>query len=112
MRDGDTWVLSGKKHWITGGGVSQLYLIFARVIEGGEFNGIGGFISYLGEGGLMIGARGYSRNSPVERMLRDARMFTIGGGTAQMLRNLVAGRALNMKTPQIRDGYLVKDVNG
>ncbi|MDA7967165.1 MAG: acyl-CoA dehydrogenase family protein [Ruegeria sp.] len=260
VRDGDTWVLNGKKHWITGGGVSKLYLIFARVIEGGEFKGIGGFISYLGEDGLTIGAReptlglrgipetevildnlrlpldrliappeglkhgfaglmnaynaqrvgaaavalgiargayeeavafvktrkqfgrpiaefqglqwmiadmsmqidaarlmiwraaasasttrsgfpdpmlaaqakvftsemavkvtndalqlhgarGYSRNSPVERMLRDARMFTIGGGTAQMLRNLVAGKALNMKTPQTRDGYLPKGTN-
>ena len=54
----------------------------------------------------MHGAAGYSRNRPVERMLRDARMFTIGGGTAQMLRNLVAGRLLDMKTPQTRSGYL------
>ena len=51
------------------------------------------------------GAKGYSRNSPVERMLRDARMFTIGGGTAQMLRNLIAGRILDMRTPQTRGGY-------
>ncbi|WP_299948688.1 3-sulfinopropanoyl-CoA desulfinase [uncultured Ruegeria sp.] len=260
LRDGDTWVLNGKKHWITGGGVSKLHLIFARVIEDGAFKGIGGFVAYLGEDGLVIaereptlglrgipetqvimgnlrlplnrlitppegiergfaglmnaynaqrvgaatvalgiargaydaavefvktreqfgrpiaefqglqwmvadmsmqidaarmmiwraavsaettgsgfpdpmlaaqakvfasemavkvtndalqlhGARGYSRNCTVERMLRDARMFTIGGGTAQMLRNLVAGKALNMKTPQTRGGYLPKDVN-
>ncbi|HFQ14765.1 MAG TPA: acyl-CoA dehydrogenase [Rhodobacteraceae bacterium] len=52
------------------------------------------------------GAAGYSRNLPLERMVRDARMFTIGGGTAQMLRNLIAGRILDMKTPQTRDGYL------
>lgn len=51
------------------------------------------------------GAAGYSRDLPLERMVRDARMFTIGGGTAQMLRNLIAGRALDMKTPQTRDGY-------
>ena len=51
------------------------------------------------------GAAGYSRNWPLERMARDARMFTIGGGTAQMLRNLVAGKILGMKTPQTRDGY-------
>jgi alkylation response protein AidB-like acyl-CoA dehydrogenase len=57
------------------------------------------------------GAAGYSRRNAVERMLRDARMFTIGGGTAQMLRNLVAGKVLDMKTPQTRDGYakLAKD---
>lgn len=260
VREGNAWVLKGKKHWITGGGVSQLYLIFARVIEGGEFKGIGGFIGYLGEDGLMIGAReptlglrgipetevildnlrlpldrlisppdglkhgfsalmnaynaqrvgaaavalgiargayeatlafvktreqfgrpiaefqglqwiiadmsmqidaarmmiwraaasadrqhlgfpdpmlaaqakvfasemavkvtndalqlhgarGYSRNTPIERMMRDARMFTIGGGTAQMLRNLVAGQVLKMKTPQTRGGYLPKNEN-
>ncbi len=52
------------------------------------------------------GAAGYSRNLPVERMVRDARMFTIGGGTAQMLRNLIAGKVLGIKTPQTRDGYL------
>jgi hypothetical protein len=33
-------------------------------------------------------------------------MFTIGGGTAQMLRNLIGGRILGIKTPQTRDGYL------
>lgn len=255
VRDGDEWVLNGVKHWITGGGVSRLHLIFARVIEGGEDKGIGGFIAFLGEDGLSItdrepamglrgipecrvemanlripadrlitppegikrgfaglmdaynaqrvgaatvalgiargayevareflkereqfgrpiaefqglqwiladmaiqidaarlmiwraaqsaemtesgfpdphlaaqakifasetavkvsndalqlhGARGYSRRNPVERMLRDARMFTIGGGTAQMLRNLVAGKILDMKTPQTRGGYM------
>src|SRR6185295_1197705 len=31
----------------------------------------------------MFGARGYSRELPLERMARDVRMFTIGGGTAQ-----------------------------
>ena len=51
------------------------------------------------------GAMGYSRNLPLERMARDARMFTIGGGTAQLLRNQVAGAILGMKLPQTRDGY-------
>ncbi|HEY2620246.1 MAG TPA: 3-sulfinopropanoyl-CoA desulfinase [Acetobacteraceae bacterium] len=53
----------------------------------------------------MFGARGYSRDYPMERMARDARMFTIGGGTAQVLRNFVAGRVLGWKLPQTRDGY-------
>ncbi|MGB0505844.1 MAG: 3-sulfinopropanoyl-CoA desulfinase [Pikeienuella sp.] len=254
-RDGDGYVLNGTKHWITGGGVSRLHLIFARVIDNGVDQGIGGFIALRGEDGLIIGdrepamglrgipetqvifdnlrlsadrmiappeglkrgfaglmnaynaqrvgaatvalgvargayeqacaylksreqfgrpiaefqglqwivadmatqleaarmliwraaqsaettgtgfpdpmlaaqaklftsemavnvsnnalqlhgARGYSRNLPVERMVRDARMFTIGGGTAQMLRNLIAGGVLGMKTPQTRGGYM------
>ncbi len=53
----------------------------------------------------IFGARGYSRDAPLERMARDARMFTIGGGTAQILRTVVAGRLLGRKLPQTRDGY-------
>ncbi len=53
-----------------------------------------------------FGARGYSRNRPLERMARDVRMFTIGGGTAEVLRNVVAGAILGKKLPQTRDGYL------
>lgn len=43
-RDGDRYVLNGVKHWITGGGVSRLHLVFARVFEGGAEQGIAGFI--------------------------------------------------------------------
>ncbi len=53
----------------------------------------------------VFGAMGYSRNLPMERMYRDARMFTIGGGTAQVLRNMVATQILGRKLPQTRDGY-------
>ncbi|MHA1529823.1 MAG: 3-sulfinopropanoyl-CoA desulfinase [Alphaproteobacteria bacterium] len=52
------------------------------------------------------GAAGYSRNWPLERMVRDARMFTIGGGTAQVLRTQVASSILGRKLPQRREGYL------
>lgn len=51
------------------------------------------------------GAVGYSRNNPMERYVRDARMFAIAGGTAQILRTVVASRLLNRKLPQTRDGY-------
>jgi alkylation response protein AidB-like acyl-CoA dehydrogenase len=252
-RKGDTFVINGRKHWITGGGVSKLHLIFARVFDGGVEQGIGGFIAVRGESdGLVVGTRepamglrgipeteilfedlelpaerliqppkglargfaglmnaynsqrvgaatvalgiaqgaydlaldysqrreqfgrpicefqglqwmlvdmniqleaaralvykaadcgagnfpdigdaarakilasesairvtndalqvfgaaGYSRNQPLERMARDARMFTIGGGTAQILRTVVASRILGRKLPQTRDGYL------
>ncbi len=50
------------------------------------------------------GAMGYSRNLPLERMARDARMFTIAGGTAQILRTQVAGAILGIRTPQGRGG--------
>lgn len=252
VKNGDHYVINGIKHWITGGGVSKLHLIFARVMEDGISRGIAGFIAVRGEvEGLKIGRRepamglrgipetevifdnlivpedmalippeglkrgfaglmkayngqrigagtvalgvaqgayelaldyaktrqqfgrpiaefqglqwmladmsiglaaarallhnaalgagsgfpemaaaaqakilasetaikvtndalqihgsaGYSRNLPLERMARDARMFTIGGGTAQVLRTQVAASILGIKTPQTRDGY-------
>jgi 3-sulfinopropanoyl-CoA desulfinase len=40
------------------------------------------------------GALGYSRQVPLERMARDARMFAIGGGTLEMMRNLIADYVL------------------
>jgi alkylation response protein AidB-like acyl-CoA dehydrogenase len=256
-RRGDRWVINGRKTWITGGGVSRLHLIFARVMEEGAFKGIGGFLVVRdGEGaptrlvvarripslglcgmpeaelefrdlevaddmvlrapggwqrgfgrlidayngqrvgaatvalglaagahdhavaranartqfgrpiaefqglGWMLadmsieveaaralvhraarsagpagfpdrlaaaqakvfasemairvtnnalqvwGAAGYSKDNPMERYLRDARMFTIAGGTAQVLRNQVAEQILGRKLPQTRDGFL------
>ena len=51
------------------------------------------------------GSSGYSRDNPLERHVRDARMFSIAGGTAQILRTQVAASILGMKAPQTRDGY-------
>ncbi len=53
----------------------------------------------------IFGARGYGDREPLERMYRDVRMFTIGGGTAQILRTQLAGNLLGIRTPQTRDGY-------
>ena len=251
-RKGDHYIINGKKHWITGGGVSKTHLVFARVYENGVEQGIGGFICVRGESeglnigkreptmglrgipereltfdnmevpasmmlnmpnglrhgfaGLMtaynaqrlgaatvalglatgaydlalayskereqfgrpicefqgvqwkladmdiqinaarlllhyaastqndfpdiadaarakvfasemaiqvtnaalqvFGAAGYSRNRPLERMARDARMFTIGGGTAEILRTVLASQILERKLPQTRNGYV------
>src|SRR4030095_5823423 len=44
-RKGNRYVINGRKHWITGGGVSRLHLIFAKIFdEKGAFEGIGGFL--------------------------------------------------------------------
>jgi alkylation response protein AidB-like acyl-CoA dehydrogenase len=59
-------------------------------------------ISVTNDALQLFGAAGYSRLRPLERMVRDARMFTIAGGTAQVLRNLVASTILNQKLPQTR----------
>src|SRR5215475_2846728 len=62
-------------------------------------------IQIVNEALQLFGARGYSRDFPLERMARDVRMFTIGGGTAQILRNTVASHLLGWKLPQTRQGY-------
>ena len=53
----------------------------------------------------MFGARGYGKKEPLERMYRDVRMFTIGGGTAQILRTQIAGSTLGIRTPQTRNAH-------
>ena len=42
----------------------------------------------------ILGAYGYSREYPVERMMRDAKGLQIAGGTMQALRNAIAGFAV------------------
>src|SRR6476469_9122697 len=58
-RRGEDYVINGKKHWITGAGVSKLHLIFARVFdETGRDLGIGGFLAVGQEGaGITRSAR-------------------------------------------------------
>jgi alkylation response protein AidB-like acyl-CoA dehydrogenase len=46
-----------------------------------------------------LGGYGYSREYPVERAYRDVRGFAIGGGTIEMLRNLVGGKLAGGDVP-------------
>lgn len=52
----------------------------------------------------IFGAAGYSRALPLERMARDTRMFTIGGGTTQAQRNVIAAGIFGRKFSQRRGG--------
>ena len=52
----------------------------------------------------VFGTAGYSRARPVERMVRDSHMFTIGGGTLQIHCTQVASRILGKGLPQTRNG--------
>ena len=57
-RRGDVFVINGKKHWITGAGVSRLHLIFARVFdERGEEMGVGGFLAVRDDKALRLTKR-------------------------------------------------------
>src|SRR5712671_3777152 len=54
-RKGKGYVINGGKHWITGGGVSRLHLVFARVFnEAGEEQGIGGFLAIRDKTKLLV----------------------------------------------------------
>ncbi len=57
VKKGGHYILNGTKHWITGGGVSKLHLIFARIMENGESQGIPGIIAVHGTERLSIGQR-------------------------------------------------------
>ncbi len=55
VKDGDSYILNGTKHWITGGGISVTNLIFARFIENGKDLGIGGILVDKGHPGFTFG---------------------------------------------------------
>ncbi|GAA5061212.1 acyl-CoA dehydrogenase family protein [Nocardia callitridis] len=48
------------------------------------------------------GARGYSRRWPVERYFRDGRGLAIGGGTAEVMRNVLGAKVLGVSGSQRR----------
>jgi hypothetical protein len=48
----------------------------------------------------IMGGDGYSRLHPVERMARDARAFTLAGGSIEMQRLAVAADVLGRRLPQ------------
>ncbi len=49
------------------------------------------------------GANGYSCDYPIERMVRDARMFAIGGGTTEMQRNLIGEELVTRRAKRLKD---------
>jgi alkylation response protein AidB-like acyl-CoA dehydrogenase len=54
-KKGDRWVINGRKHWITGGGIAVTNLIFVRFFEDGRDLGIGGIMVDKGTPGFLFG---------------------------------------------------------
>ncbi len=72
-RDGDHYVLDGAKAFISGGGVSDLYLVMVRTGEGGP-NGISCLLVENGTPGLSFGAQEQKlgwRSQPTAMVLFD-----------------------------------------
>ncbi|UCF18952.1 MAG: acyl-CoA dehydrogenase family protein [Gemmatimonadota bacterium] len=60
VRDGDGWVLSGEKLWVTNGGEAEVVLVMARTDEPGERRGprgIGAFIVPTDTPGYVVGKK-------------------------------------------------------
>jgi acyl-CoA dehydrogenase len=57
LRDGDDYVLSGEKTWISNGGIADFYVVFARTGEAPGARGISAFIVDAGLAGVEIAER-------------------------------------------------------
>jgi 3-sulfinopropanoyl-CoA desulfinase len=98
-RDGGFYILNGTKHWITGGGISVSNLIFARFIEGGEDQGIGGILVDKGTPGFTFGqvenAMGLRGIPETELIFKDCRVPTenavVKGDGNEGFKNLMYG---------------------
>ncbi|MER9299324.1 acyl-CoA dehydrogenase family protein [Mesorhizobium sp. M0621] len=57
VRDGDSYVLSGEKTWISNGGIADLYVVFARTGEAPGAKGLSAFLVPNSTKGLGIAER-------------------------------------------------------
>jgi alkylation response protein AidB-like acyl-CoA dehydrogenase len=74
VRDGDHYVLTGRKAWITNAGVSDLYTVFAKTDPAAGHRGISAFVVESGFPGFSVGKLEHKlgvRGSPTGEILLD-----------------------------------------
>jgi alkylation response protein AidB-like acyl-CoA dehydrogenase len=74
VRDGDDYVLRGRKTWITNAGVSDVYTVFAKTDPGAGHRGISAFVVERGFPGFSIGKLEHKmgvRGSPTGEVVLD-----------------------------------------
>ena len=74
VRDGDTYVLNGRKMWITNAGVSDLYTVFAKTDPSAGHRGISAFVVERDFDGFSIGKLEHKmgvRGSPTGELILD-----------------------------------------
>jgi alkylation response protein AidB-like acyl-CoA dehydrogenase len=113
VRDGDAYVLSGTKAWITNAGVSELYTVFAKTDPSAGHRGISAFVVEASFGVEVIrledklGMRGSPTGQirldgvrvPVEnRIGEEGRGFYIAMGTLDRSRPMVGAQAVGIAT--------------
>ncbi|MBK8248038.1 MAG: acyl-CoA dehydrogenase [Gemmatimonadetes bacterium] len=77
-RDGDDWVLNGRKMWITNGAEAQVYIVFANANPDAGYKGITAFIVERDFPGFTVGRKedklGIRASSTVELILDQCRV--------------------------------------
>ncbi|HYH51187.1 MAG TPA: acyl-CoA dehydrogenase family protein, partial [Acidimicrobiia bacterium] len=78
VRDGDEWVINGRKQWITNAGISDYYVVFAKTDRSAGHRGISCFVVERDMPGFSIGKLEHKlgiRASPTgEVILEDVRV--------------------------------------
>jgi alkylation response protein AidB-like acyl-CoA dehydrogenase len=74
VRDGDDWILTGRKVWITNAGISDFYTVFAKSDPDAGHRGISAFLVEADRPGFSIGKLEHKmgvRGSPTGEILLD-----------------------------------------
>ncbi len=74
VRDGDDWILNGRKVWITNAGISDFYTVFAKSDPDAGHRGISAFLVEADRDGFSIGKLEHKmgvRGSPTGEILLD-----------------------------------------
>jgi acyl-CoA dehydrogenase len=109
-RDGDEWVLSGTKTWISNAGIADFYTVFARTDDTGGAKGISCFIVEAGTPGFEVteridlvaphplGTLTFHECRIAESQLvgQEGKGFGIAMATLDVFRSTVAAAALGM----------------
>jgi alkylation response protein AidB-like acyl-CoA dehydrogenase len=78
VQDGDDWLLTGRKFWITSGAEAGLFIVFANVAPENGYKGITAFLVEKDFAGFSIGKRekklGIRASSTVELILESCRV--------------------------------------
>ena len=101
-RQGDHWVLNGRKLWITNGAEAEIYIIFANVDPSKGYKGITAFIVERGFPGFAVGKKedklGIRASSTTELILDNCRvpanhvLGEVGKGYKVAIETLNGGR--------------------
>ena len=77
-RDGDDWVITGQKLWITNGDEAGLFIVFATVDPDAGYKGITAFVVERDASGFTVGKKedklGIRASSTTELVLEDVRV--------------------------------------